>query len=176
MASKIDRNYHSFRVPGILVVAICLFGFPSSALASNNCPWINEATVSGLLEGNAVGAFSQGSANQPATCTFVSETTGGSRTLFIRMETTPDAAMRLSSMAIACGQLREAVPAIGNEAFICPTEHSREAVILRLIGRVRHQVFSITITISVKEESVVWMADLRTRIAIAAEQVSGNLF
>ena len=42
--------------------------------------------------------------------------------------------------------------------------------------RVRDQVFSIAIGITGKGESAVWMADMKTRIAIAAEQVSGNLF
>jgi hypothetical protein len=176
MVSKFNRSHRPVRVRQILLAAACLLGFSIAAHAGNNCPWINEATVSGLLEGNAIGDFNQGSANEPATCTFVSKTSGGSRTLSIHVETTPDAAIRVSSMAKLCGQPAEAIASIGNEAFICTTERNREAVVQSVIGRVRDQVFSISISTSVKGESVVWMADLRTRISIASEQVSGNLF
>jgi hypothetical protein len=176
MASKLERTYRSLRVPGVLVVAVCLFGLSRSAHAGNNCPWINEATVSGLLEGTAVGDFNQGSANQPMTCTFVFKTTGGSRMLSIHVETTPDAATRVRSMAKVCGQPPEALSAIGSEAFICGTEHNKEAVVQRVIGRVRDQVFSITIGTMGAGGSAVWIANMKMRIEIAAEQVSGNLF
>lgn len=176
MVSKFNRSHRPLRVRQILLAAACLLGFSVAAHAGNNCPWINEATVSGLLEGNAIGDFNQGSANGPATCTFVSKTPGASRTLSIHVETTPNAATRLSSMAKVCGQPVEAIAAIGNEAFICAMEHNKEAVVQSVIGRVRDQVFTVSISTSGKDESVVWMADLRTRLAIAAEQVSGNLF
>jgi hypothetical protein len=70
----------------------------------------------------------------------------------------------------------EVPPAIGNEAYVCTAEHSNEAIAQPVIGRVRDQLFSISIGTTTKGESAVWLADLKTTIAIAAEQVSGNLF
>lgn len=92
------------------------------------------------------------------------------------MEVTPDAQTRVNSMAKGCAQTSEVLPAIGNEAHVCAAEHSKEAVAQRVIGRVRDQVFNISIGTSGKGESAVWMANMKTRIAITAEQVSGNLF
>jgi hypothetical protein len=176
MASKINRNYRSLRVPGILVAAVCLFGFSISAHASNNCPWINEATVSGLLEGQAVGDFNQGVAGQPATCRFVRKTAGGTRTLTVTVETIPDAHARVNSIVKDCAQAPEVLPAIGNEASMCATEHGKEPLSQRVVGRVRDQVFTIAIGTTGKGDSAMGITDLKMRIAIAAEQVSGNLF
>jgi hypothetical protein len=161
---------------GSLVVALCLFCFPRPAQASNNCPWINEATAGGLLDGEAVGSFSPASAGQPAICTFVYKTAGGIRTLTIHVETTEDAQTRVSNMAKGCGQPPQVLPAIGNEAYVCTQERGKQALSQRVIGRVRDQVFSITIGTTGAGESAAWMADVKARIAIAAEQVSGNLF
>jgi hypothetical protein len=106
----------------------------------------------------------------------VYKTAGGARTLTIHVKTTPDATARVNSMSKGCGQPPEILPAIGNEAYVCTAEHSKESVVQRVIGRVRDQVFDITIATTGKGESSVWMANLKMRIGIVAEQVSGNLF
>jgi hypothetical protein len=176
MASKINRKYRSLRVLGILLVAACRFGFSMSAHASNNCPWINEATVSGLLEGQAVGDFNQGAGGQPSTCSFVRKTAGGTRMLTVTVETIPDAHARVMNIVKDCVQPPEVLPAIGNEASMCATEHGKDALSSRVVGRVRDQVFTIAIGTTGKGDAKIGMADLKMRIAIAAEQVSGNLF
>jgi hypothetical protein len=176
MANRINRNCRFLRVRGILLVAACLVGFALSAHASNNCPWINEATVSGLLEGLAVGEFNPGTDGQPATCNFVRKTTGGTRTLTVTVETILDAHDRVMKIVKNCVQPPEVLPAIGNEASVCATEHGKDALSPRVVGRVRDQVFTIAIGTTGKGDAAMGMADVKTRIAIAAEQVSGNLF
>ena len=176
MASRIIENRRFLRVLGRLALALCIFCFPRFAHASNNCPWINEATVSGLLDGRATGTFDQGSAGQPATCNFVFKKAGGVRMFTISVETVQDAHARLMSMTKGCKEPQEVLPAIGNEAYVCTTEHGKEAVAERVVGRVRDQLFTILISTAGMGDLILSTQDLKSRISIASEQVSGNLF
>jgi hypothetical protein len=176
MANRLTENSRFLCGVGQLAVALCILCIPNSAHASNNCPWINEATVSGLLDGPAVGAFNQGSAGQPATCNFVFKTASGSRIFTINVETTQDAHARVMSIAKGCKEPQEVLPSIGNEAYICTTAHGKEAVAELVVGRVRDQVFTILISTTGKGDQLLSTQDLKSRISIASEQVSGNLF
>jgi hypothetical protein len=176
MANRAIKSRPFLRTAGQLAVALCIFGIPGSAHASNNCPWINEATVSGLLDGPAVGAFNQGSVGQPATCNFVFKTASGSRFFTINVETVQDAHARMMSLAKGCKEPQEVLPSIGNEAYICTTEHDKEAVAERVVGRVRDQVFTILISTAGKGDLLLSTQDLKSRISVASEQVSGNLY
>jgi hypothetical protein len=119
-----------------MALGLCVILPPKSARAANNCPWINEATASGLLSGDATGTVTDAAAGQPTVCTFVSRSKGSTHTLDDRM-----------------GGLGE-----------------------RVLGRVRDQVFLITISSTQKRDSVLSRSALKARISTAAEQVSGNLF
>jgi hypothetical protein len=66
--------------------------------------------------------------------------------------------------------------AIGNEALICAADDRKAGMGERIVGRVRDQVFTITIASSVKNDPILTRDILKTRIYTAAEQVSGNLF
>jgi hypothetical protein len=46
MEGKLIANDRLWWVAGKLAVALCIFALPGFAHAANNCPWINEATVS----------------------------------------------------------------------------------------------------------------------------------
>jgi hypothetical protein len=176
MASRIVENHRCLRVLVSLAVALGLVGIPGAAHASNNCPWINEATVSGILDGAAVGAFSQESGDQSATCNFVYKTAVGTRSLTIHVETVQDAHVRVNSLAAGCGQTPELLPAVGNEAYFCTTAHGKGMVTERVVGRVRDQVFTIEISTAGKGDTVLSQEDIKSRISRATEQVSGNLF
>jgi hypothetical protein len=158
------------------LVALCFLGFARAAGAANDCPWVNEATVSGLLGGQSVGTFSPGQTGQPATCRFVYKTSVGTRTLTVDVERTQDAHARVIGIAKDCAQQSEFLPAAGNEASMCVTEHSKDRVTGRVVGRVRDQVFTIMISTSGKGDAALSMGDLRSRISTATEQVTGNLF
>lgn len=176
MAGKLISNCLILRALPQLTVALCIFALPGSAHAANNCPWINEATVSGLLDGEAVGSFNQGPTGQPSTCSFVFKEAGGIRTVNISVETVQDAHARVVNMTKDCKQPLEVLPAIGNEAYVCTTEHAKEAVAERVVGRVRDQFFTILISTTGKGGLILSPQDLRARISIASEQVSGNLY
>lgn len=146
------------------------------ARAANNCPWLNEATASGLLGGEAVGAFQAASSAQPAICTFTERIDGATRSLQIRVETTPNFAARLKSLEKTCGSDIALLAAIGNEAVFCSADNSGNRTAERAIGRVRDQVFLIQIGSSLKKDPILTRDNLVTRIHSAAEEVSGNLF
>jgi hypothetical protein len=149
---------------------------PGICHAANNCPWINETTASGILGGDATGTFTEASPSQPAVCTFVQSEAGGTRTLRIAVEQTPDFLARLESEYKACGNDPAPLPAIGNEARICNADDSKKLLAERVVGRVRDQVFTITISSTFKRDSILTREALKVRVSTAAEQVSGNLF
>lgn len=169
----IDRSANLLRSAGwcfVLLAAVV------SARAANNCPWLNEATASGLLGGEAVGAFEAASSVQPAVCTFTERIGSASRTLQIRVETTPDFAARLKSLEKACGPDIAPLAAIGNEAVTCSAGDPGKRTGERAIGRVRDQVFLIQIGSSLRRDPILTRENLVIRIHSAAEEVSGNLF
>jgi hypothetical protein len=156
-------------------LAAGLLALPASAHATNNCPWINEATVSGLLGADATGTATGEGAGQPGVCTFVAQREGATHTLRLAVEIVPDPHARVGELAHLCASGTAVLPAIGNEAVVCEND-KKGALGERVVGRVRDQVFNITIASTQKHDPLLDRSALKTRIAIAAEQVSGNLF
>jgi hypothetical protein len=68
------------------------------------------------------------------------------------------------------------LPAIGNEALICGVGPRRKRSGERAVGRVRDQVFTITLSSSLKNDMVLNKDELRIKINMAAGQVAVNLF
>jgi hypothetical protein len=66
--------------------------------------------------------------------------------------------------------------AIGNEAILCSADSGKRVLAERVIGRVRDQVFTITLGTTVKDDFVLTADERKKRVATAAEQVAGNLF
>ncbi len=160
-----------------IVLGICVIvGLPGVCQAKNNCPWINEATASGLLGGEAVGEMTDATVGQPATCIFTQIDKGAARTLRISLERTVDPHHVLVSVAAGCGTNGTLLPAIGNEAVTCAINDRKIGLGERVVGRVRDQVFTIALSTTVKDDPVLTREALKARIYIAAEQVSGNLF
>jgi hypothetical protein len=163
-------------VTRICPLAGCLIALPNLCHAANNCPWINETTASGLLGGDATGAYSLPSSSQAAVCTFVQISNEGTRTLRIAVEQTPDFLARLESEYKACGTDAVPLTAIGNEARMCNADDRKRLIAERVVGRVRDQVFTITLNTTRKSDGILTRGELKTRIYTAAEQVAGNLF
>lgn len=158
------------------MVTAGLIALPNLCHAANKCPWITEATASGLLGGDATGSFSQPSPTEPAVCTFVQTTADGTRTLRIVVEQTPDFLARLESEYKSCGAAPAPLTAIGNEARMCDADDRKKLSAERVVGRVRDQVFTITISSTLRRDSTLNREALKARAYTAAEQVAGNLF
>ena len=149
----------------------------SAAGAAENCPWMNEATASGILGADATGLYMPATAGQPGVCTFSETGARAPRTLEIRVQTMPDAHERLvAGNSAACSGPSSPLPATGNEAIVCAAGEHKEKPAERAIGRVRDQLFTITLTSSGKQDDFLTRDELKTGIATAAEQVAGKLF
>jgi hypothetical protein len=134
---------------------------------------MNEATASGLLESDAVVAFTPAAGGQPAVCVFTSDAQGVKRILRIAVEVTPDAHARVMAATQACGRDGMPLKAIGNEAIACVADDRKGE---RAVGRVRDQAFTIDIGSSVKNDAALTRDSLKSKIYTASEQVAGNLF
>lgn len=171
MASKIAAHSHAAAL-ALLTVLI----FPAASHAAKDCAWMTEATASGLLGSDAVGAFTKAASGQPAVCLFTSDSQGVKRTLRITVEIVQDAHARVGAASQNCGSSPTSLKAIGNEAFACPSDERKGVIGERATGRVRDQFFTIAIASTAKDDPILTRQALETRIYTAAEQVAGNLF
>lgn len=161
------------RCASLLLVVLCL---AVNAQAKNNCPWINEATASGLLGGDAVGDFTESANSQPAVCTITQTGPNFTRTMRITVDVVPDTHARWQSALQACGKTAAPLQAIGNEASMCAVDTRNAGLGELVVGRVRDQLFTITITTTLKDDLILTRMSLKERAYTASEQVAGNLF
>ncbi len=175
MANNPAGRNKALPILALALLGVCWIGMPPRALAANNCAWINEATASGLLGGEAVGEISESAGHQTG-CTFTQIAGGMKRVLRITVEVAADAHARLTTIVQSCGVNAMPLKAIGNEAFDCPANDPRAGAGERVVGRVRDQVFTITIESSLRNDPLLTRDALKFRIYTAAEQVAGNLF
>lgn len=157
-----------------IAIAILFVCGIAPAKAENNCPWLNEATASGLLGGQAVGSY-QAPAGQPSVCAFTQQNGGVTRVLRIEVNTVPDAPTQLKALEKTCST-GAPLQAIGNEAISCIEDDRAGRPSAEVFGRVRDQVFSIRVTTSQKNDPSLTRNALQRLIGTAAEQVAGNLF
>ena len=176
MANSLPLSARSMRVLAGVALWFCVLSLPSAAHAANNCPWLTEATASGLIGGEAVGSYTAAAGTQPAVCTFVQKNEGAVRTLTITVELSTEPHTRMASVAQACGAGAETLNAIGNEAVYCAADLRRGQLGERAVGRVRNQVFTIDLNSTLKDDPILTRDALKSRIYTAAEQVAGNLF
>jgi len=159
-----------------VLMGVLLMNLTTLCQAKNSCAWLNEATASGLLGGDVVGNFAEATQDNPAVCTFVRQGAGFTRTLRITVEVTADATARLAEVAKVCGAGATPLKAIGNQALVCPADERKGTMGERVVGQVRNQIFTITMTGTLKGDPLLTRGELKARIYTAAEQVSGNLF
>lgn len=175
MASNTGAKASISRRLALLVLGVVCLTLPAVSHATNNCPWLNEATAGGLLGGDAVG-LKTAADGQPTVCTFTQQETGVTRTLRITVEIAPEPHQRMSAVAQVCGADASPIKAIGNEALVCTADDRKGGVGERVVGRVRDQVFTITIASTLKVDPILNRDALKAKIYTAAEQVAGNLF
>jgi len=164
------------RMRRLVTISLLFLGLTANCQAKNNCPWINEATASGLLGGGAVGDFTDASGGQPAVCTFTQTGAGFTRTLRITVEVTPGTHARLQAAAQACGKNSAPIQAIGNEAAMCALDNRNAGQGELVVGRVRDQLFTITLSTTLKDDPILTRMALKDKAYTASEQVAGNLF
>ena len=168
------------RLPRLLWIAIAsmLPMIAVCAQAENKCPWLNEATASDLIGGgNAVGSYVPAAAGKAAVCNFTERTGEAVRTLQIAVNVANDPHGKfLANVQRDCRATSDSLKAIGNEAVTCSILRQQTVIGERVLGRVRDQLFSITLSTTMKHDPVLTPAILKMDISVAAEQVAGNLF
>src|ERR1700679_422330 len=102
-----------------ILLAVVVLLIPASAHAANNCPWLTEATVGGLLGGNAVGSYTAGPLvttstsatitpdagptvrmDQPGTCVFTDKEGAAVRELTVTMDVFPGSSFEILAMPL----------------------------------------------------------------------------
>jgi hypothetical protein len=161
--------------PGFLWMCLSLIALPSLSQTTKDCAWINTATAAGFLGGDVVASSYQAASKRPAVCVFTKQTDSGIRTLRVTVERSEDAHARFSAVARTCGADAAFLRAIGNEAVVCRDDR-KGGLGEQVVGRVRNQVFTITLISTGKDDQLLTRSALKDSIYTAAELVSGNLF
>ena len=146
-----------------------MLAVPLASRADESCPWINAATVAGIMGGAAQSkvVFKPG-ANRDGVCEFTETEDRSPYTVRVEVATAADAAAQVSKLAAKCGSKPAALYGIGNEALTCSTRKDEVA-----IGRVRDRTFVIRLHTNAHGSS---RKDLAEKAASVAEQVAGNLY
>jgi hypothetical protein len=166
------------RMVTALVGALVLFCMPSRSEAKDSCPWINEATASGALDGTVTATVTRPEMSKDpdeATCVFVRQNGASGIDLRIEVETLRGAPGAYAPYAQKCGPDGARLRAIGNEAVTCSyTDKKRKKwVSEQVVGRVREHAFTVRVSSSAASPD---RNVLREKARKIAEQVAGFLF
>jgi hypothetical protein len=159
-----------------LTLALFVLLAPRAALcqANTGCPWLNVATASGVLRSSESGTMATLSQGSRETCSFVYRDATASRVLKITVEEVKDPSQAVNAYKAQCGAGASPLQAIGNEA--CAAEIKGQTYGQEVIGRVRDQVFTVTITTSTRNDPSMSRDALEEKTRNIAEQVAGALF
>jgi hypothetical protein len=157
------------------LIALCM---PSSSAAKESCPWINDATASGALEGAVTETVTHPGISKDtdvATCVFLHQSGPNSIELRIEVEALSGTPGAYAAYAGRCGSEGVALRAIGNEAATCSYEDKKRKkwVSEQVVGRVRNHVFTVRVSSNADSAD---RSVLREKARKMAEQLAGFLF
>jgi hypothetical protein len=166
------------RVVSVLVGTLVLFSLPRSSEAKDSCPWINEATASGALDGAVTATVTHPEMSKDtdeATCVFLRQSGSTGIELRIEVETLSGAPGAYAAYAERCGPDGTPLRAIGNEAVTCSyTDKKRKKwVSEQVVGRVREHAFTVRVSSSAASPD---RKVLQEKAQKMAEQLAGYLF
>jgi hypothetical protein len=160
-----------------LALLILLAPWPAICQMNTGCPWLNVATATGALRSGASGGpmatLAEGS---KAACDFTYHDATASRELKITVEEVKDAQQAMNAYQARCGSRVTPLRAIGNEAVTCAVESKGKSYGQQVIGVVRDQIFTVTVTTSAKKDPVMPREALEEKSRNISEQVAGALF
>lgn len=166
------------RIVCLLLGALVLLSVPSRTEAKDSCPWINEATASGALDGAVTATVARPEMSKDpdeATCIFLHQSGSTGIELRIEVETLRGAPGAYAVYAERCGPDNVPLRAIGNEAVTCSyTDKKRKKwVSEQVVGRVRDHAFTVRVSsgVGTPDRNV-----LREKARKMAEQIAGFLF
>jgi len=154
-----------------------IFFLPMLCRAESICPWLNQATASGVLGGAASSSVETGSTGQ-AVCAFHFQKGDTAYDLRIRVERMKDYSKEFDLYQKTCGSQKLPLAAIGNEATLCEIEgrKKKSAQGEQVVGRVRDRAFIVSVSTSGTNDRSMTRDVLKQKASGVAEQVAGALF
>ena len=143
---------------------------------NTGCPWLNVATATGVLrtsERSPVAILAEGGT---AACDFTYHDAIASRELKITVEEVKDAQQAMTEYKARCGSGVTSLRGIGNEAVTCAVESKGKSYGQQVIGIVRDQIFTVTLTTSAKKDPAMQRDARDEKSRNISEQVAGALF
>lgn len=159
-----------------LAVLVLLAPWQAICQMNTGCPWLNVATATGALRSSESGPMATLAEGGKAACDFTYHDSTASRELKITVEEVKDAQQAMSAHKARCGSHVTALRGIGNEAVTCAVESKGKSYGEQVIGIVRDQIFTVTLTTSAKKDPAIPREALEERSRNIAEQVAGALF
>ena len=168
----------------LLAFSSVLFGFAAPTEAKETCPWLNEATAAGFLDGNVVSTVTfsikdktdanySNTEKNDATCEFVRHQGSLLLTLRVEVQTITRPPDWFASYVARCGPHSAPLKAIGNEAVACSVDSRKNQFSEQVVGRVRGRAFVVRIT---SNSDSLDRDALQNKVRNVAEQVAGFLF
>jgi hypothetical protein len=158
-----------------LILVLTGAALPAVGQAPAACPWINLATASGVLGGEASLSLTTQSPTNTS-CTFEYKSGDEIRTLSVQVIGMVDPSKEYTTYKALCDRDATPMRAIGNEALLCPAAGLASGHGLRVVGRVRTNAFILTLSTTAKSSPVMTQQAMEGKIGFVAELVSGNLF
>jgi hypothetical protein len=142
--------------------------------AKESCPWLNEATAAGFLDGGVTGTVTHSDKNKDdGNCDFTRHDKSFTTVLLIEVKTMTGPPASFASYAAQCGSYAAQLKAVGNEAVACGFDGKKRQVSEQVVGRVRDRAFLVRITTN---SDLSDRPTLREKAKRVAEQVAGFLF
>jgi hypothetical protein len=170
------QEHNNFSYMRYLALLVVLAPWPAICQMNTGCPWLNVATATGVLRGGESGPMATLAEGGKARCSFTYHDSTASRELKITVEEIKDAKQAMAAYEARCGSSVTPLRAIGNEAVTCAVDSKGKSYGQQVIGIVRDQIFTVTVTTSAKKDPTMPLEALEEKSRNISEQVAGALF
>jgi hypothetical protein len=159
-----------------LALLVLLAPWPAICQMNTGCPWLNVATATGVLRSSESSSMATLVEGGKAACDFTYHDATASRELKITVEEVRDAQQTMAAYKTRCGSRATPLRAIGNEAVTCAVDSRGKSYGQQVIGVVRGQIFTVTLTTNKKSDPAMPREALEEKSRNISEQVAGALF
>jgi hypothetical protein len=148
---------------------------PAASHAQAKCPWMNEATASGILGGHVTATASvddQGA----GVCKFSTHQGPAVRELLISVGIMSDIPKQFPAYLAQCPPNSAPLRAVGNMSVMCGVQGKDNQYVEKVVGRVRNQALVVSVSSTVHDDPSMTQDMRREKVNRVAEQVAGILF
>ncbi len=162
------------RTSHTLLLAMAML-VPAACHAQAKCPWINEATASGIL-GGPVSLTAKLNGHGAGVCEFSQLQGAVVHQLRVSVDIMTDIPKQFPAYLAQCPPKSAPLRAIGNEAVMCTIQGKGEPSSEKVVGRVRDRAFVVSVSSNVQDDPSMTQGTRREKANLVAEQVAGILF